>query len=268
MSGSPSFSRVRASPHTATPPRVRESRSPDVRRHNVQQLSPKVPSLATPSSRYASLLPPREGSPAPTSPASLPRSSPVVRRTESPMRSFTPQSREGRLSTLVHNFQQLSLKAWFSRLQEIEQRQIRLRLLTEADASFLEQIRERNRNFMRTIEAMMHEAVHEETGIENSVVRHSYAAWRESNELSRRIELLQDKRGPKNSGRLTSSFTQRQAEERKHRGSSPSSASRGVSPAQRGVSPAPRSEASQQPSPSHPVQRLFNGVRASSPSTQ
>jgi hypothetical protein len=187
---------------TAHPSRA----SPEPRRvvPHPQPSPPPLGAIRSSASSAASLTPP------PHQPQTRIASQAAARPGRgSPQRAYSPVSREGRLTNLVENFRQHSLKTWATRLSEIEQRQIRSRLLTDDDEGFLRSINERNRNFMRTIESVLKEAVNADKSIENSVVSHAFAAWKESNELQRRINLLLDERGPKLSGRLTSPLPKR-----------------------------------------------------------
>ena len=71
---------------------------------------------------------------------------------------FASGSREGRIITLVKNFQQTSLFRWHQRVKEIASASNRCAYLSDADAKFLENVLSRNIAFMRNLEAIVAEA--------------------------------------------------------------------------------------------------------------
>lgn len=122
---------------------------------------------------------------------------------------FTSNSREGRILTLVKNFQQSSLFRWHRRVKEIANRSNRSAYLNGDDAKFLENVLARNIAFMRNLESIIAEAATGSSGgnshqqqsggaapvpssevMDCGVIRFAYAAFEQSTQFNNAINLL------------------------------------------------------------------------------
>lgn len=120
-------------------------------------------------------------------------------RTASPFRDVlhraasAPQTRDGKLASLLKEFNDRSLAPSERRAADIIAAFQRSAYLTNEDRVVLESTLARNRGFMANVEAVLNDAVTEQAPMEQCTVRSAYEQWSRVNMMNIRIQKVLDR---------------------------------------------------------------------------
>jgi hypothetical protein len=100
---------------------------------------------------------------------------------------WTHESREGRLTTLLTEFDQRSLRPWTARVADIATRFTKLNFVAEEELRFLRHVRRRNEAFLHSVRSILREAVAEGVGVDGHLAKQARDLAAECADLNDRI---------------------------------------------------------------------------------